>query len=195
MYIQAEITSGPKITHRDKTVAEKQSANSGLRVWSLTPKEYLNENIKASGQVLKVLSKESITLANKIVKTLSTDDPGLIVQILDDQSLRDALGLPFSPVDPGANIAESVEAFKNWLIGVANAVLGPAAARQHVGEGLLAWYHLSEEQAHRIIIRWSIPRWQVAIQDRMLPDFAVCLWMTGTGPARAHMFARESIFN
>ena len=157
--------------------------------------ELLDQNIKTSQSVLDVLNEESVALANKVVKTLSTDDPGLVVQITDEQSLHAALGLPFSPVDPGHNVEASVAAFKNWLILSANAALGPSASHQQVGAGLLAWHHLSEEQAHTVIMSWSVAHWQVAIRDRGLPEFAICLWMSGTGVAKAHMFVRRSVFN
>jgi hypothetical protein len=157
--------------------------------------ELLDKNIKTSRKVLDMLSKESIFMANRVVKTLSTDDPGLVVQITDDEALHAALGLQYSPVDPGADVAASVAVFKNWLIGVANAALGPAAAQNHLGVGLLAWHHMSEEQAHRVIINWSNIPWLFTMRNHEQPEFAVCLWMTGTGVAKAHMFARESVFN
>jgi hypothetical protein len=66
-------------------------------------------------------------MANTIIKTLYDDDPGLLVQILDDQSLHAALNLPHSPVDPGVDVAASLTAFKKWLVDVAHASLGPGS--------------------------------------------------------------------
>lgn len=192
LHFQAKINtcSKSKQLKLAKTVAVVQSLKSGADA-----RELLDKNVKAPRKVLDMLSKESIFMANKIVKTLSTDDPGLVVQITDSNSLHAALGLEFSPVVPGADVAASVVAFKNWLIDVAHAALGPAAAQKHLGAGLLAWHHLSEEQAHRVIINWSHIPWLYTMRNHEQPEFAVCMWMTGTGVAKAHMFARESVFH
>jgi hypothetical protein len=89
-------------------------------------------------------------MADAIIKTLYDDDPGLLIQTIDDESLHAALNLPYSPVDPGVDVAASLTAFKKWLIDVAHASLGPEVAWRHLGPGLLAWHNISKEHAHTI---------------------------------------------
>ena len=56
----------------------------------------LDKNIKCDEELKVRLTPDTIVAVNKVAKELKVDDPGLVVQILDYNSLHTAMG-PFVP--------------------------------------------------------------------------------------------------
>ena len=59
----------------------------------------------------------TVEVMNFVSRTLTPDDPGLVVEILDIDILHEAMGLASSPfAEIGDTPAESVEIFRNWIL-------------------------------------------------------------------------------
>ncbi|EEY56386.1 uncharacterized protein PITG_09908 [Phytophthora infestans T30-4] len=58
----------------------------------------LSSNIKCDVSVMDLLTPATIELANYVVKRLKEEDPGVFVQIIDQNALHQALAVNHSPV-------------------------------------------------------------------------------------------------
>ena len=86
---------------------------------------------------------------NFMSRTLTPDDPGIFVEILDIDKLHEAMGLVSSPFAAiGDTPAESVEIFRNWILEQTNGVVNPGK-RVDI-EGSLAWHHLLDDDVERL---------------------------------------------
>ena len=105
----------------------------------------------------KMLTPDPIVAANKVAKELNVDDPGLVVQILDNTSLHTAMGFATSPVPQGGNPEQSANVFRDWLIASSQFVQGITPAH-HVPTTTrtTAFHHLTEPKANAIVYdRWQ----------------------------------------
>ncbi|KAF4028588.1 hypothetical protein GN244_ATG19721 [Phytophthora infestans] len=159
----------------------------------------LSSNIKCDVPVMDLLTPATIELANYVVKRLKEEDPGVFVQIIDQNALHQALALNHSPVPQGANADASAEAFRAWLINGARNVRPNSQVPQN-SRFSLAFHQLTQGEAIDIVFgQWHNQRWNVQLQDNRLGgnpigQFAIVFWMAGTGLRRATFTTHQNIF-
>ncbi|KAL3675590.1 hypothetical protein R1sor_025538 [Riccia sorocarpa] len=175
-------------------------ANWGL---SLSPQfaimsHILSNHITCSAAIKELLNEVTIVSCNEIVTGFNVDDHAIVVQLTNGLAIQAALALPSRPVGvlPSADQDGAMNNFRSWLISQAHEADGVTAANhQFGGANTTAWHHLSDEQAHDIVLeQWLILPWAAAIQAAGLAPIALVLRMTATGVGRAHMFVVKKIF-
>lgn len=117
-------------------------------------------------------SKVTVEVMNFVSRTLTPDDPGLVVEILDIDILHEAMGLASSPfAEIGDTPAESVEIFRNWILEQTDGVANPG---QRVDiEGSLAWHHLRDDDVERLALAMRDLAWEQEIHELELEGFAI----------------------
>jgi hypothetical protein len=145
----------------------------------------LSRNITCDSTIIDLLTPKTIELANIVVNEINEEDPGLFVQITNQNNLHAALALPSSPVSQGVNADDSLEAFREWLIERAVHVNRRSQVPQN-SDVSLAFHQLSLDDAVKITNReWMQQRWNVEIQDNGVGEFAIVFLMARTGRHRA----------
>ena len=105
-------------------------------------------------------------------RTLTPDDPGIFVEILDIDKLHEAMGLVSSPFAAiGDTPAESVEIFRNWILEQTDGVVNPEK-RVDI-EGSLAWHHLLDDDVERLAFAMRNLAWEQEIYELELEGFAI----------------------
>ncbi|CEG43592.1 uncharacterized protein PHALS_13783 [Plasmopara halstedii] len=159
----------------------------------------LSSKIKCDPSVMDLLAPDTIELANYVVKQLKEEDPGVFVQIIDQNALHQALALNHSPVAQGANADASAEAFRAWLISGARNV-HPNSQVPRNSNFALAFHQLTQVEAIGIAYeQWHHRRWYIQLEDNRLGgnpigQFAIVFWMAGTGDQRATFSALQNVF-
>ncbi|GLE00098.1 hypothetical protein PINS_up008825 [Pythium insidiosum] len=159
----------------------------------------LSSGIKCDVSVMDLLTPATIELANYVVKRLKEEDPGVFVQIIDQNALHQALALNHSPVPQGADADASAEAFRAWLINGARNVR-PNSQVPRNSHFSLAFHQLTQGEAIDIVFgQWHHQRWNVQLQDNRLGanpigEFAIVFWMAGTGLQRATFTTHQNVF-
>ena len=109
---------------------------------------------------------------NFMSRTLTPDDPGIFVEILDIDKLHEAMGLVSSPFAAiGDTPAESVEIFRNWILEQTDGVVNPEK-RVDI-EGSLAWHHLLDDDVERLAFAMRNLAWEQEIYELELEGFAI----------------------
>ncbi|GMF28558.1 unnamed protein product [Phytophthora fragariaefolia] len=149
----------------------------------------LSCNIKCDPSVMDLLAPDTIELANCVVKGMKAEDPGLFVQIIDQNALHQALALNHSPVPQGANADASAEAYRAWLIDGARNVR-PNSQVPRNSPFSLAFHPSNQGEAVDILLHWTHQEWNVLLRENRrganpIGNFAILFWMAGTGLERA----------
>ena len=120
----------------------------------------LSASMTCSKTLRSLLNRDTIEVCNRIIPTLSEDDPCLVVQLPDASAIHQALLLPSCPADllVGVDENQSMANFRHWLVQRAHQVVGVA---DKLVEAPLTtcWHHLSSQQANHI----SNQQWQVQV--------------------------------
>lgn len=162
----------------------------------VSPKNF-QKFVRADRRLLTILSDASKLLAMNISRKLKRDDPGILVQIVDEASLHTALGLPGSPIAQGATVLESLSNFRTWIVDQALASPGVNINNQEPpNTESMAFHHISDEQANHIVYRgWHHIPWAVELQNHPEIQMPIVLWLTGTGKGKARMFQANQVLS
>ena len=129
-----------------------------------------------------------------VAKQLSKCDPGIVVQLLDLNSLHAALQLPHSPLPAGNDVNSSADSFRQWLIAQALASPGVTGANQ-VSPECVAFHHLTPGMTNHIIYqKWLIVRWVVEIQTADIAPFCLVLLLEGLGRGKCDITVAAQVF-
>jgi hypothetical protein len=139
------------------------------------------------------LLHETVKAVNYVAKDLKPDDPGLVVEIPCLHDLHAAMGLPGSPLLPGASIEDSRIAFIDWLSTRAVSVQGVS---QNNRKGHTAWANLTSSQALQIQNgQWLAVPWVASIQQAgFAAPPARVLFIEGIGVGQCTMCIAPQIF-
>ena len=88
----------------------------------------LSASMTCSKTLRSLLNRDTIEVCNRIIPTLSEDDPCLVVQLPDASAIHQALLLPSCPADlvVGVDENQSMANFRHWLVQRAHQVVGVA---------------------------------------------------------------------
>ena len=130
---------------------------------------------------------------NFVYRKLSADKKAIVVEILDEDKLHEAMGLASSPFAvKGETPQKSAEIFRTWIINQASRTT--ITARRVPIPGSLAWHRLSEDEAEILSCQWRVLGWEIEIQKLELQGFAVVWKMVRDEAGGTFLLALGSLF-
>ena len=124
---------------------------------------------------------------------LRVEKKAIIVEILDEDKLHEAMGLASSPFAViGETPQQSAEIFRTWII---NQASRPTIRARRVSiAGSLAWHLLSEDEAEILSCQWRVLRWEIEIEKLELQGFAIVWKMVHDETGGTFLLALGSLF-
>ena len=144
------------------------------------------EYVSHDASVLRMLEPDTLQLANVVVQDIKAEDPVLLVQIDDRNSLHRALALPGAPAPQGIDATASLKAFRTWLIDCAKNVNEGSPVPSN-SETSLAFHHLTLAECRAIVKTWNCKDWNYNVrenrygpEEERIGNFVNVFWMIGT---------------
>jgi hypothetical protein len=124
---------------------------------------------------------------------LCVEKKAIIVEILDEDKLHEAMGLASSPFAViGETPQQSAEIFRTWIINQASRTT--IRARRVPIAGSLAWHRLSEDEAEILSCQWRVLRWEIEIEKLELQGFAIVWKMVRDEAGGTFLLVLGSLF-